>query len=275
MTLNIENIGMKYFGDLSKVTILKCGNNDLEQLPELPEGLLQLHCQQNELSSLPTLPNSLLHLNCTGNKLEKLPKNIPTHLKYLDCSSNPIRKLQLILPPNLEYLNISNTLIDVLPIIPPGLNIELVCDGKLLKPYLSIITDDLNNEAIHVPDGIELYQIKQMQYNMQRKRLALEETNVFPSSWNAWAAIMYPNYAAKRVIDLALAFRNSGLPPYVVSEIIDLDRNRLRDLPAYSAFDVHSIVQTVAPILQSETGNLKPSKSLQRVMEIRNANKLK
>uniref|UniRef100_A0A6C0JW22 Ankyrin repeat protein n=1 Tax=viral metagenome TaxID=1070528 RepID=A0A6C0JW22_9ZZZZ len=58
---------------------------------------------------------------------------------------------------------------------------------------------------------------------------------------------------SKRIIDLALTFKSSGLPPYVVADIIDWDRNRKTDLPASSAFDVNDIVQTIGPIMQPES----------------------
>lgn len=56
-----------------------------------------------------------------------------------------------------------------------------------------------------------------------------------------------------RVIDLAMVFKNSNLPPYVVADIIEWDSNRTTDKPRISAYDVNNIVQTVIPIMQPLT----------------------
>ena len=48
---------------------LYCYNNQLTQLPELPNSLEILYCADNQLTELPELPNSLKILSCSDNKL--------------------------------------------------------------------------------------------------------------------------------------------------------------------------------------------------------------
>jgi len=52
---------------------LLCENNNLTELPPLPEGLKLLYCNNNQLTSLPVLPASLEDLNCSFNQLTTLP----------------------------------------------------------------------------------------------------------------------------------------------------------------------------------------------------------
>lgn len=61
---------------------------------------------------------------------------------------------------------------------------------------------------------------------------------------------------ASRATDIAMTFRGSGLPPYVVADIIDWDRNRSTFGPSISAFDVNAIVQHVIPIIQGPSNTV-------------------
>ena len=64
--------------DLTGVTELNCGYNQLVSLPVLPDSLQQLYCDDNQLVSLPVLPDSLQRLNCDNNSL---PDIIPWGLQ--------------------------------------------------------------------------------------------------------------------------------------------------------------------------------------------------
>ena len=62
-------------------------NNQLTNLPKLPESLKYLDCANNQLTSLPNLPESLINLYCDNNQLTSLP-NLPESLINLYCVSN-------------------------------------------------------------------------------------------------------------------------------------------------------------------------------------------
>ena len=61
--------------DLTKyinLKVLNCSNNELTELPNLPNTLIELICSNNKLTELTNLPNTLIKLNCGNNKLIKL-----------------------------------------------------------------------------------------------------------------------------------------------------------------------------------------------------------
>jgi len=86
-------------------TILKCSDNNLTCLPELPTTLTELYCSHNKLTSLPELPSNLTYLSCWNNKLTSLPE-LPKSLTNLSCSRNNLTSLPE-LPLNIDYLNCS------------------------------------------------------------------------------------------------------------------------------------------------------------------------
>ena len=51
---------------------LKCRNNKLTSLDNLPSTLQELDCCYNELTSLDNLPLTLTHLYCSNNKITSL-----------------------------------------------------------------------------------------------------------------------------------------------------------------------------------------------------------
>lgn len=107
-----------------------CSNNELEELPHLPEGLEELDCNTNALTSL-TLPRSLINLNCNYNKLTFL--ELPSQLKKLDCGSNPLIRIPE-LPDSLEELSCISEIIKEkkLPKLPPMLRV-LQCNHTGLE----------------------------------------------------------------------------------------------------------------------------------------------
>jgi len=51
------------------IQVLYCSNNQLTQLPELPENLQRLDCYNNQLTQLPELPENLQEIYCDNNQL--------------------------------------------------------------------------------------------------------------------------------------------------------------------------------------------------------------
>jgi Leucine-rich repeat (LRR) protein len=49
---------------------LKCSNNELRSLPDLPDNLEVLEAASNHISDLPTIPSSLRTLNIKFNDLD-------------------------------------------------------------------------------------------------------------------------------------------------------------------------------------------------------------
>lgn len=125
---------------------LYCENNNLTELPNLPESLLELHCSNNQLTSLPEIPLELQQLYCSNNQLIKLPdfiydekskKNIYTfkqdyRIKKLICNNNQLTYLPK-LPDSLEYLECSNNNITSLPPLPYLINYLDISYNKITK----------------------------------------------------------------------------------------------------------------------------------------------
>ena len=156
--LNISSIsGVQYFDNLKclkcnnnlltnlpnlpgTLTFLKCNNNQLNNLPALPGPLKELQCYYNQLTSLPTLPFALINLGCYFNQLTALPSlpasllslqcgynqitsipQLPASLYQLDCRFNQLTSLPTL--PNLFYnLNCSNNFLTNLPSLPSPVN---------------------------------------------------------------------------------------------------------------------------------------------------------
>ncbi len=65
---NIE--GELDFKKFTKLTKLKCNNNMITSLNNLPNSLIELDCDSNEITSLDNLPNSLTKLCCWSNSVK-------------------------------------------------------------------------------------------------------------------------------------------------------------------------------------------------------------
>lgn len=101
----------------NEIIYLDINNQNLFELPELPNELYELSCQDNYLYSLPILPYNLRIIHCTNNNLYKLPDCYPPHLIYIDCSRNNIFKIDK-LPPKLEILHSEDNNLTFLPKLP-------------------------------------------------------------------------------------------------------------------------------------------------------------
>lgn len=177
--LNISDLsGIENFNSLST---LICTFNNLQSLPQLPSGILQLfagfnqitviqslppnlkklNLDFNQLSNLPTLPDSLEELSCYNNSLSSLPF-LPNSIKSLDVSSNSISVLPS-LPSNLRTLDVSSNQLNILPALPSYLE-YFFCDNNQLN-FLPPLPDNLNiiecsynqlNSLPSLPSGISI-----------------------------------------------------------------------------------------------------------------------
>ena len=111
---------------------LRCSNNLIEELPELPNTLSRLVCNENLLTKLPKLPNGLSTLSCNHNKLTRIPA-LPAVLICLDCSHNLINELQEF-PKTLIQLNCSDNNLITLPEL-PGRVEELAINNNRLYEF--------------------------------------------------------------------------------------------------------------------------------------------
>ena len=127
LDLSFKNLTTLHEFDLTRVTQLYCGYNQLTSLPPLPETLKELYCDFNQLISLPPLPETLEILDCTNNQLTSLPPLLET-LAILYCYNNQLTSLPP-LPETLEILYCYDNRLTSLPPLPWGLkNME---KGKL------------------------------------------------------------------------------------------------------------------------------------------------
>lgn len=294
--------------DLSNITKLVCSHNEIRMLPNLPASLKLLDCSFNKLISLPNLSHciflyeidcsrnrltdlpdltdctSLIDLNCSYNKLTTINVLIPETLQALLCSNNKLIKIDS-LPESLTVLDCSHNDLDQLPQLPESLTVlncshndfhhlpqlpltlqDLDCRGNpnLILPALPANLDFLNDKGI-----LFIRKTRIKQYNEKAIQFRLPTVTTEPSMED-YEYVMFFNEGdqSRRVLDLAIIFKNSGLPPYVVADIIDWDRNRDSYGPAISAFDVNQIVQHIEPIMNptyltaDDTRIPRPSKPL-------------
>ena len=121
---------------------LYCSNNELTELPDLPNSLIYLECYYNNLTELPILPNTLIYLNCHHNNLTELP-NLPNLLEHLNCSYNNLTEL-LNLPNLLKFLMCNNNNLTELPNLPNSLTWLYCKDNKLYLTYPNLEIKTIN-----------------------------------------------------------------------------------------------------------------------------------
>ena len=92
-----------------EIKYIRCNNNQLTVLPQLPKSLEILDCFNNQLTTLPQLPNLLEKLICWKNQLTALPP-FPNSLQYLDCDNNQLTALPQF-PNSLQYFHCQNNLL--------------------------------------------------------------------------------------------------------------------------------------------------------------------
>lgn len=91
-----------YLFNCSDLQTLKCSNNQLDSLPELPYYIMTIDCKNNLLTELPVLPLYLQDLECSYNELTSLPSFNSPVLNFLNCQHN---NLTSIPPLNVTYMD--------------------------------------------------------------------------------------------------------------------------------------------------------------------------
>ncbi|PSH49546.1 hypothetical protein BA193_20035 [Yersinia pseudotuberculosis] len=132
--LNLHNLDLTSLPDtLPPCNELEISNNNITELPTLPNNLQRLMAICNQLRTLPdTLPEHLLSLYVASNKLERLPENLPESLYRLNVCDNPSLQFPNNWPSNLMYLNIADCELTELPTLPNTLT-ELSADFNQLR----------------------------------------------------------------------------------------------------------------------------------------------
>jgi len=80
--------GLEYFTELVS---LRCDNNQLTELPELPSKLRFLTCNENKLTTLPKLPFGLSELYCQSNRLTSIDLTGVISLWIIVCTHNDMK----------------------------------------------------------------------------------------------------------------------------------------------------------------------------------------
>ena len=77
--------------------MLECSNNNLTELPELPNSLSYLSCFTNNLTELPDLPNSLneLYCSCNNDNLIYIDEDIKT-INETNLKNRIIKRMKLL-----------------------------------------------------------------------------------------------------------------------------------------------------------------------------------
>ncbi|CNJ58903.1 outer membrane protein [Yersinia pseudotuberculosis] len=132
--LNLHNLDLTSLPDtLPPCNELDISNNNITELPTLPNNLQRLMAICNQLRTLPnTLPEHLLSLYVISNKLERLPENLPESLETLDVSDNPSLQFPNNWPSNLKSLDIADCELTELPTLPNTLT-ALYADFNQLR----------------------------------------------------------------------------------------------------------------------------------------------
>lgn len=228
-----QNLNLRIPPLPSTLKIFDCQFCDLKQLPELPLGLKELSCDQNKLENITRFPSTLIKITCSYNKLTEIP-HLPDNLEDLDISVNEITRLQK-LPKTLKYLNIRRNPIQEMPILPWGLEIIEYDDTEI--PDLGFAND-----------------IKLSQYNKRASQFDLPIVTDLPDEEDYYRVVYHDvKKDAKRVTDLGILLRNSGLTPYLIAQIsaYDAARETGYDGPAISGFDVYQMQLHLDPIITS------------------------
>ena len=170
----------------------------ITELPELPEGLIELQINFSLIKELPKLPSSLRILNCSHNKnlvkisdlpeglqdmicvynssLENLP-DLPNSLKYLDCSNNNLKSLPFnINNPNLNVIWNNNPIYNVLN--SPRTALELYVLSKDLEE-IKKRGAKLAKEKADVIGYMYLEAKYNPKFKMCRDRLTKEYTEIY------------------------------------------------------------------------------------------------
>ncbi|MBR1725135.1 MAG: leucine-rich repeat domain-containing protein, partial [Muribaculaceae bacterium] len=163
-TLNCSynNLTSLNVSSLTRLQTLRCNNNKLPYVYDLPASLQYLYCGGNQFttwvvnnhSSLKTLDVSntptLTSLNCNNNALTSLTISGCTALNTISCDNNQFTSLPT-LPSSLETLYCRGNKLTSLPTLPNSLK-YLLCDGNnfttlSLTGYTNLKQLDISNST--------------------------------------------------------------------------------------------------------------------------------
>jgi len=158
----IEYRNLSQLPDLSRFTHLqelRCGHNNLMEIPSLPYTLIRLYCSFNKLTRLPSLPPNLESLACDNNEITHLPR-LPDKLEILSCDNNEITHLPNL--NNLKFLYCTNCKLSSLPEINNRLH-ALFCENNQISelPYLNNLSTIYcgNNNINNFPESRDLVKL--------------------------------------------------------------------------------------------------------------------
>ncbi len=160
--IDIEYRNLSQLPDLSRFTSLqelRCGHNNLMEIPSLPYTLIRLYCSFNKLTRLPSLPPNLESLSCNNNEITHLPR-LPDNLEILSCDNNEITHLPNL--NNLKFLYCTNCKLSSLPEINNRLH-ALFCENNQISelPYLNNLSTIYcgNNNINNFPESRDLVKL--------------------------------------------------------------------------------------------------------------------
>ncbi len=251
--LNIADItGIQYFDNLKylkcnnnlltslpnlpvTLTYLNCGNNQLSYLPQLPIQLEEMQCRANQLVSLPALPINLTNLNCEINLLTSLP-SLPNVLTSLICSNNLLTSLPQ-LPALLNLLDCQYNQITSLPTLPNLLSV-LACGVNQLNNL-----PNLPNQLINLGcNGNLLTSLPALPFNLNFLLCSENQINTLPTLPNSIIIFSCSNNLLSSIPSLPIALQaldcfNNQLTflPTLPSTLTQLScfSNQLTTLPEY------------------------------------------
>ena len=158
----IEYRNLSQLPDLSRFTHLqelRCGHNNLMEIPTLPYTLIRLYCSFNKLKHLPSLPPNLESLSCDNNEITHLPR-LPNNLEILSCDNNEITYLPNL--NNVKFLYCNNCKLNSLPEINNRLH-ALFCENNQISelPYLNNLRSIYcrNNKINNFPESRDLFKL--------------------------------------------------------------------------------------------------------------------
>jgi hypothetical protein len=133
-----------YLNTLSYLVFLDLSQNDLTEIPSLPENLLTFIATHNKIKEITNLNSKLVDLNLSNNLLSEMC-NIPHSIEFINISRNMIKLIDLSPFIKLKVFKAYNNKIEL--IIGP------------ISSYIEVF-DVFNNELEKIPDiGLEIKEI--------------------------------------------------------------------------------------------------------------------
>jgi hypothetical protein len=162
--------------------VLKCANNLLTQIENLPKDILEIDFQYNYLTHVDFKGlNKLYKINISHNKIEKV-ENLPSNLEELYCENNYLKNLNLLENNKIRILHISHNPNVIIENVPKSL-----VDLKMEENPFSEVTyqemhpterEKLNEDKQNYTEAIyEYFKLK----NMYESKLYENRKDVYKS----------------------------------------------------------------------------------------------